>query len=333
MRERVAILGATGYSGRELVERLRRHSQVELVTAACRNDAGKSLDQVLPGAPPQPLHSLEEVDFSQLDTVFLCLPHAASAEWGEKALQAGCRVIDLSADYRLKSAELYQQVYNLAHPHPERLPQAVYGLTELHRSELKDARLIANPGCYPTSVLLGLAPLLRLGLLGGLVVADSKSGVSGAGRAASLASLFGEVAENVRPYAVGDRHRHRSEMLQQMRSYGQKASDLLFVPQVVSCFRGMLSNLYVDLPEGDVYDIYKDFYRNEAFVRVLPQGQTAQMSDSRQTNLCVISLHPMPEQNKLIVVSSLDNLVKGAAGQALQNLNAAKGWPETEGLL
>jgi len=327
MKEQVAILGATGYSGRELVERLRRHSRIELVRAACRQDAGKTLDQVQPGSPPQPLCALGEVDFSKLDTVFLCLPHAASAEWGEKALRAGCRVIDLSADYRLKSAELYKQVYGLDHPHPERLQEAVYGLTEVNRSQLKDARLIANPGCYPTSVLLGLAPLLRNGLLQGLVLADSKSGVSGAGRSAAVANLHGEVAENLRPYAVGDQHRHRSEMLQEL-----KGVDLLFVPQVAPCFRGMISNLYVDLAQ-DPRALYEEFYAHEPFVKVLPAGEIASMAHTRQTNLCVISLHPMAEQGKLIVISSIDNLVKGAAGQALQNLNAAKGWPETEGLL
>ncbi|MBX3171390.1 MAG: N-acetyl-gamma-glutamyl-phosphate reductase [Candidatus Eremiobacteraeota bacterium] len=329
MKERVAILGATGYSGRELVERLRRHSGIELVWAACRSELGKTLDQVQPGSPPQLLCSLDEVDFSQLDTVFLCLPHAASAEWGERALAAGCRVIDLSADYRLRSAELYKQVYGLEHPHPERLSQAVYGLTELHRPQLKRARLIANPGCYPTSVLLGLAPLKARGLLKGLVVADSKSGVSGAGRSATLANLHGEVAENLRPYAVGDKHRHRSEMFQELGG----AADLLFVPQVAPCFRGMLSNLYVDLPEGDMHGLYAEFYAGEPFVKVLPPGEIASMAHTRQTNLCVISLHPMPEQGKLIVISSIDNLVKGAAGQALQNLNVARGWPETEGLL
>lgn len=329
MKEKVAILGATGYSGRELIERLRRHSRIELKWAACRSDVGKTLDQVQPGSPAQPLCSLEEIDFSQLDTVFLCLPHAASAEWGERALQAGCRVIDLSADYRLKSAELYKQVYNLDHPYPERLQQAVYGLTELHRPQLKDARLIANPGCYPTSVLLGLAPLLRHKLLQGLVLADSKSGVSGAGRSANLANLHGEVTENFRPYAVGDKHRHRSEMLQELDG----AADLLFVPQVAPCFRGMLSNLYIDLPRADVGRLYQEFYAGEPFVKVLPAGETATMAHTRQTNLCVMSLHPMPEQGKLIVISSIDNLVKGAAGQALQNLNVAKGWPETEGLL
>lgn len=328
MTERVAVLGATGYSGRELVERLRRHSRIELVWAACRSDVGKTLDQVQPGSPPQPLCSLDEVDFSQLDTVFLCLPHAASAEWGERALLAGCRVIDLSADYRLRSAGLYKQVYHLEHPHPERLSQAVYGLTEVNRSLLKDTQLIANPGCYPTSVLLGLAPLQSQGLLKGLVVADSKSGVSGAGRSATVANLHGEVAENLRPYAVGDKHRHRSEMLQEMGGV-----DLLFVPQVAPCFRGMLSNLYVDLPAGDVQRLYQEFYAGESFVQVLPAGEIASMAHTRQTNLCVISLHPMPEQGKLIVISSIDNLVKGAAGQALQNLNAAKEWPETEGLL
>lgn len=328
MKERVAILGATGYSGRELVERLRRHSRVELVWAACRSDVGKTLDQVQPGSPPQPLCGLDEVDFSQLDTVFLCLPHSASAEWGERALQAGCRVIDLSADYRLKSADLYKQVYGLDHPHPERLQQAVYGLTEVNRSLLKDAQLIANPGCYPTSVLLGLAPLLKHGLLRGLVLADSKSGVSGAGRSANLANLHGEVAENLRPYAVGDKHRHRSEMLQEMGP----VADLLFVPQVAPCFRGMLSNLYVDLAD-DPRPFYEELFAGEPFIKVLPAGEIASMAHSRQTNLCVISLHPMPEQGKLIVVSSIDNLVKGAAGQALQNFNVAKGWSETEGLL
>lgn len=328
MKERVAVLGATGYSGRELVERLRRHSRIELVWAACRSDVGKTLDQVQPGSPSQLLCPLEEVDFSQLDTVFLCLPHGASAEWGERALLAGCRVVDLSADYRLRSADLYKQVYHLEHPHPERLAQAVYGLTEVNRSRLKDARLIANPGCYPTSVLLGLAPLLDQGLLQGLVLADSKSGVSGAGRSASLANLHGEVAENLRPYAVGDKHRHRSEMLQEMGG-----AELLFVPQVAPCFRGMLSNLYLDLPSSDVQRLYQQFYAGQAFVKVLPAGEIASMAHTRQTNLCVISLHPMPEQGKLVVISSIDNLVKGAAGQALQNLNVARGWPETEGLL
>ncbi len=329
MKERVAILGATGYSGRELVERLRRHSRVELVRAACRSHVGKTLDQVQPGSPPQQLCSLDEVNFSELDTVFLCLPHAASAEWGERALLADCRVIDLSADYRLRSPELYKQVYGLDHPYPERLQQAVYGLTEVNRPLLRDAQLIANPGCYPTSVLLGLAPLQAQGLLKGLVMADSKSGVSGAGRSASLANLHGEVAENLRPYAVGNQHRHRSEMLQELGS----GVDLLFVPQVAPCFRGMLSNLYVELPEGDLHGIYASFYAGEPFVTVLPPGEVASMAHTRQTNLCVMSLHPMPEQGKLIVVSSIDNLVKGAAGQALQNLNVARGWSETEGLL
>lgn len=159
------------------------------------------------------------------------------------------------------------------------------------------------------------------------MLADSKSGVSGAGRSAALANLHGEVAENLRPYAVGNQHRHRSEMLQEL-----KGVDLLFVPQVAPCFRGMLSNLYVDLAQ-DPRALYAEFYAGEPFVKVLPAGEIAQMAHTRQNNLCVISLHPMAEQGKLIVISSIDNLVKGAAGQALQNLNVAKGWPETEGLL
>ena len=330
MKHRVAVLGATGYSGRELIERIVRHPRLRLQSAACRSDAGRRLDQVLAGAPPQPLVTLEEVALDQVDTLFLCLPHGASAHWAELGLQAGCRVIDLSADFRLNRAEVYRQVYGLDHPHPERLSQAVYGLCELHREQIPQHRLIANPGCYPTSLLLGLAPLLRHGLLRGLVIADSKSGVSGAGRAASVANLFGEVADNVRPYQVGDKHRHRSEVLQQIQAYGG-ASDLLFVPQVVPCFRGMLSHLYVDLPPGDMVELYQEFYANEPFIAVV-KGECATMAHTRGSNRCALSLHPLPDQGKLLIISSIDNLVKGAAGQALQNLNLAMGWPESEGL-
>ena len=330
MKERVAILGATGYSGRELVERVLGHAHLELKAAACRNDAGRTLDQVMPGAPPQPLIELDQVELERVDTVFLCLPHGASAQWAERALQADCRVIDLSADFRLNDSALYHQVYGLEHPCPQRLGEAVYGLSELHREQIPHHRLIANPGCYPTSILLGLAPLLRAGMLQGLVIADSKSGVSGAGRSAAVANLFGEVSDNVRPYQVGDKHRHRSEMLQQIQAYGGK-SDLLFVPQVVPCFRGMLSNLYVNLPDIDTTALYRDFYANEPFVQVLDECAT--MAHTRGSNRCALSLHPLPEQGKLLIISSIDNLVKGAAGQALQNLNLALGLPESEGLL
>jgi len=326
----VAILGATGYSGRELVQRVLQHPRLQLKVAACRQDAGKTLDQVMAGAPAQILVGLDDVRLEDIDTVFLCLPHGASAEWAERALKLGCRVIDLSADFRLKDAQLYQQVYGLEHPAPGRLAQAIYGLTELHREQLRGQVLIANPGCYPTSILLGLAPLLRKGALKGTVIADSKSGVSGAGRSASLSNLYGEVADNLRPYQVGDRHRHRSEILQQIGCYGGD-SQLVFVPQVVPCFRGMLTNLYVDLPDLPVEQVYRDFYRDEPFVQILDDCAT--MAHTRHSNRCALSLHPLPEQGKLLVISSLDNLVKGAAGQALQNLNAAMGWPETEGLL
>jgi N-acetyl-gamma-glutamyl-phosphate reductase len=329
MKQRVAILGATGYSGRELVERVLRHPHLQLQAAACRQDAGRRLDQVMPGAPPQPLTALHEVDLSSINTVFLCLPHGASAEWAERALRAGCRVIDLSADFRLQDAAHYRQVYGLEHPCPDLLTQSIYGLSELHRKEIPDYRLIANPGCYPTSILLALAPLLREGWLQGLVIADSKSGISGAGRSASLANLYGEVSDNVRPYQVGDKHRHRSEMLQQIRTYGG-SSDLLFVPQVVPCFRGMLSHLYVDLPNGDVRSVYQQFYQGEPFVQILDDCAT--MAHTRGSNRCALSLHPLRDQGKLLIISSLDNLVKGAAGQALQNLNLALGLAETEGL-
>lgn len=330
MAHRVGIFGATGYAGRELVQRVQAHPRLQLVAACARQDAGRDLNQVFASGPRQPLLSLEQAPLANIETLFLCLPHGASAEWAKRGLEAGCRVIDLSADFRLRDPANYAATYGLPHPCPEHLPDAVYGLTELNREALASTRLVANPGCYPTSILLALAPLQAENLLSGLVISDSKSGVSGAGRGASVANLFAEVSENVRPYQVGDQHRHRAEVLQELR--GQ--ADLLFVPHVVPCIRGMLSNLYVNLPaHADVHSLYQDFYRNEAFVSVLPPGEISTMAHSSGSNRCVLSLHPLPDQQRLLVISSIDNLLKGAAGQALQNLNLALGWPETEGLL
>ena len=321
---KVGVLGATGYSGRELITRILRHPRLQLAAAACRQDVGKDLAEVLPGAPSVTLVGLDDLHLESLDWVFLCLPHGASAIWAQRALRAGCGVVDLSADFRLRSASLYEEVYGLAHPCPELLETAIYGLTELSRERLKGARLIANPGCYPSSILLALAPLSGET---GLVIADSKSGVSGAGRSANLANLYGSVSENVRPYAVGRQHRHVAEICQQLGH-----QQLIFVPQVVPAFRGMLSNLYIDDP-GDIEAQYREFYAGERFVEVLPAGQVCSTAHTWGTNRCVISLHPLPEQGRWLIVSSLDNLVKGAAGQALQNLNASLGWPEWEGLL
>lgn len=329
MAHRVGVFGATGYAGRELVQRVQAHPRLRLVAACARQDAGRDLSQVFAAGPHQPLLALEQAPLDEIETLFLCLPHGASAEWAKRGLDAGCRIVDLSADFRLREPQHYAATYAQAHPHPELLSQAVYGLTELRRADLPDTRLIANPGCYPTSILLALAPLQKAGLLSGLIIADSKSGVSGAGRGANVTNLFAEVSENVRPYQVGNQHRHRAEILQELPS----GAELLFVPQVVPCVRGMLSNLYVSLPETDVRPLFEEFYADEPFVHVLPDGEISTMAHTTGTNRCVLSLHPMPQQGRLVVISSIDNLLKGAAGQALQNLNAALGWPETEGLL
>ena len=334
MAHRVAVLGATGYSGRELIQLIYQHPQLELGAAVCRSDGGKRLSHLMPGAPAQLLTSFDQLELDTYETVFLCLPHGTSAEWGERALRAGCRVIDLSADFRLRSPEVYARTYGLEHPCPGRLETAVYGLTEWTREQLPSTRLIANPGCYPTSVLLGVTPLLRAGLLrSGCLVADCKSGASGAGRGAAVTNLFSEVSENVRPYQVGDKHRHRAEMLQQLGAYVPDLK-LAFVPQVVPCHRGMLANLYLDieLDPAEIRHLYQEFSDSEPFIELLPEGESASMAHSRQSNRCVISLHPLPDCGKLVVLSSIDNLLKGAAGQALQNLNVAMGWPETQGL-
>ena len=333
---RAGIYGATGYTGLELVKWLQRHPAAEIAFVTSQSQSGKSLRDVFPAAPALPLVAGEDAPLGNVDVVFLCLPHAAAAETARVALAAGARVIDLSADFRLRDAATYNQWYAHTHPAPELLDKAVYGLTEVYRAELPGARLVANPGCYPTSVLLPLRPLLQSGLaIHGPIIANAASGVSGAGRGLSLATHFVEVADNYSPYKIGRAHRHLPEMEQAIGWWREAAPPLIFSPHLLPLPRGILSTIYVnlaeDVDESDIRALYAVAYDGEPFVEVLPAGELASLAHVIHTNRCAIGL--TLAGRTLILTSAIDNLVKGAAGQAIQNMNAMFGFPETEGLI
>lgn len=332
---RVGIYGATGYTGYELVKLLQRHPAAEIAFATSQSHAGKTLADVFPAAPALPLVVGEDAPLDAVDVVFLCLPHAAAAATAVTALQSGARVIDLSADFRLRDASAYTEWYDHAHPAPHLLAEAVYGLTEVYRSDLPGARLVANPGCYPTSVLLALRPLLLSDIpISGPIIADSKSGVSGAGRTPSPTTHFVEVADNFTPYKIGRAHRHLPEMEQAIHWWRNNAPPLIFSPHLLPVPRGILSTLYVTLgkevAEDELRGLYSAAYAGEPFIDVLPAGRLASLAHVNHTNRCAIALTLTGQT--LILTSAIDNLVKGAAGQAIQNMNVVFRCPETYGL-
>jgi N-acetyl-gamma-glutamyl-phosphate reductase len=335
---KAGVFGASGYTGFETIKLLRKHPNVELVFATSENSAGKMLSSLYPVPWNIPLIASADAPLADVDAVFCCLPHAASMPTVIAARQAGVRVIDLSADFRLTDADLYQQWYKVPHQAPELLSQAVYGIPEINRAEVAQTDLLANPGCYPTSVLLALYPLLKIGLLHpeAPIIADSKSGVSGAGRKASLTTHFVEVNENFSPYNIGQKHRHVAEMAQNITGMGGPGERLIFSPHLTPVNRGMLSTVYVtlsaDLPAEAAQRLYADTYGGEHLVWILPAGQLASMGHTQNSNRCVISVTPV-NNRQLILCSSIDNLGKGAAGQAVQNFNVMFGLTETAGLI
>ena len=337
MTIRVGVYGATGYTGLEVIRILRQHPAARLVFATSQTHAGAQLSDVFPVPWSVPLVAEAEADLSQADVVFCCLPAGPAAVQAAAARKAGVRVIDLSADFRLRAPDIYQQWYGARHRAPELLSEAVYGLCEVYRAAIRGAQLVANPGCYPTSVLLGLYPLLRAGLIShGPIIADCKSGVSGAGRSPSLRTHFVEANENLLPYNIGRAHRHLPEMEQQLVQLGGPSDALIFAPHLMPINRGMLSTLYVSLPESlttsQLTALFEQTYADEPFIWVLPQGQLASVAHAVRTNRCVLSL-TLAKPGQLIVCSAIDNLVKGAAGQAIQNLNLMFGLDETAGLV
>jgi N-acetyl-gamma-glutamyl-phosphate reductase len=343
--QRAGIAGATGYTGSELVQWIQRHPELEVGWITSENSAGKRLSDVHPVPWDYPLIPLAEglARAAEVDVVFLCLPHGESVEAARRFAATGVRVIDLSADFRLPDALAYKKWYGKEHTAPQLLASFVYGLCEVNRHRLAGAQLIANPGCYPTSVNLGLYPLAKAGWLGERVIVDSKSSVSGAGRSLKLPYLFVEANENMSPYSVGYRHRHIAEMelvLNHAADYPVPYR-FTFTPHLLPINRGILSTMYVSVPQGvgeaAVRELYCSVYAGEPFVQVLGADQLATVRHVANSNRCAISITPAnpdePDGQDYIVVAAIDNLVKGASGQAIQCYNVAAGLPETMGLL
>lgn len=335
---KVGIINVTGYSGSELARILHRHPEVEITSVTGRSAGGQPLREVFPHLSALDLTIDPELSGS-LDLVFSALPHKASAEAVIPALEQGLKVVDISADFRLKKADEYEDWYGVAHQDPTYLEEAVYGLTELHREDIKAARLVANPGCYPTSAILGLAPAVTSGIVGPDIIVDSKSGVSGGGRSLSMTNHFSEVNENVFAYALGG-HRHLPEITQELSLLAKNGLNLTFLTHLIPMTRGILSSCYGTLVkpsewEGEngkqrLMDLYENYYAESPFVQVVPAPP--QTKQTLGNNLCL--LHPTIDQRtgRLIVISCLDNLVKGAAGQAVQNMNLMSGFPEDTSL-
>ena len=340
---KVAVIGASGYSGEELVRLLLWHPYVELTAVTSRQYAGQSIGAVFPrfghNSTAGTLRFTEpkaELLATQAEIVFLALPHGVAAEYAAPLLQAGCRVIDLSADFRVKSPDVYKEFYGHEHPAPKLLDKAVYGLPEIYRAQIREATLIAAPGCYPTSILLPTIPLLKAGLIDpSNIIADALSGVSGAGRKVELDYLFVECNESVRPYGL-PKHRHLSEMEQELSLAANQRVVIQFTPHLIPVSRGILTTLYLSpCPEVDADKVartYDEAYGKEPFVRVLGNAALPDTKNVIGTNVLEIAWRLDPRTGRLIVMSAEDNLVKGASGQAVQSMNLMCGFPETAGL-
>ena len=337
-RVRVGILGASGYTGAELVRLLARHPQVEIRLLTAGRQAGKPLAEVFPhlGHLKLPdLKKIDEADWSGIDMVFCALPHGTTQEVIAK-LPRHLKIVDLSADFRLSDVATYAQWYGHEHRAPELQKEAVYGLTELARAAVKSARLVANPGCYPTSAQLPLVPLLEAGqIVADDIIIDAKSGVSGAGRDARQGSLYAEVTEGIHAYGVAG-HRHAPEIEQGLSEAAGRLVVVNFTPHLMPMSRGILSSIYVRLAGGAKVDDLRATlaarYRGEPFVRLLAAGQAPQTRHVRGANHCLIGLFADRVPGRAILLSAIDNLVKGASGQAVQNMNLMAGLPETAGL-
>lgn len=334
---KVGIVGGTGYTGVELLRLLAQHPQVELSVITSRGEVGRPVAELFPNLRDRVSLCFSEPDPEILglcDVVFFATPNGTAMQMTPAFLEAGVKVIDLAADFRLKDPQLWEQWYGMPHACPELLQEAVYGLPEINRKEICGARLIANPGCYPTAVTLGFLPLLEQRLIDpGRLIADAKSGVSGAGRGASVGALLCEASESFKAYAVPG-HRHLPEIRQGLEAVLGAPVGLTFVPHLTPMIRGIHATLYAELQaDGEVLQaLYEGRYGSEPFVDVLPAGSHPETRSVKGANMCRIALHRPQRGNTVVVLSVIDNLIKGAAGQAVQNMNLMFGLEETLGL-
>ncbi|KMS94828.1 hypothetical protein BVRB_014940 [Beta vulgaris subsp. vulgaris] len=336
---RIGVLGASGYTGSEIVRLLANHPYFGITLMTADRKAGQSIASVFPHLVSQDLPNLvavNDADFSNVDAVFCCLPHGTTQDI-IKALPGSLKVVDLSADFRLRDTSQYEEWYGQAHRAPELQKEAVYGLTEILRQEIQNARLVANPGCYPTSIQIPLIPLLKANLIDySNIIIDSKSGVSGAGRGAKEANLYTEVAEGIHAYGV-TRHRHVPEIEQGLSDVARSKITVSFTPHLMPMSRGMQSTIYVQMASGvkidDLYEQLKMFSEKEEFVILLEKGVVPHTRNVRGSNYCYMNVFPDRIPGRAIIISVIDNLVKGASGQAVQNLNLMMGCPENTGLL
>ncbi len=333
---KIGIVGGTGYTGAELMRLLARHPAARMQVITSRSESGKPVAELFPN-----LRALVDLNFIEpaidsyrdCELVFFSTPNTTAMSQAEELLASGIKVIDLAADFRIKHIPTWEQWYGATHACPALVEDAVYGLPELNREAIREARLVANPGCYPTSVILALLPLLANNLIDPKsIIADCKSGASGAGRKASVGTAFCEITESVKAYGV-DGHRHLPEIREVLQTLNVDA-DLVFTPHLMPMIRGIHATVYADAsgPADQVQSVFEDYYRAEPFVDVMPAGSHPETRSVRGANVCRIAVHYLAAANKYVVLSVEDNLVKGAAGQAIQNMNLMFGLDETAGL-
>ncbi len=338
--KKIGIIGATGYTGEELLRVLARHQQVELAFATSEQEQGQSLAKAFPNLPKyheQVFCSAQESLARETDLVFLCTPAGQSAKWAEAFLRNGAKVIDLGADFRFHDSQVYERWYGMPHSHPELLNEAVYGLPEWNRVAIKAAKVVGNPGCYPTGTLLGILPFVRAGLVAenGIVI-DAKSGVSGAGKSPSRSTHYVEVNESLSAYKPGRQHRHVGEIEQELAKQAGRPMQVIFTPHLAPMSRGLYSTIYLRLnkviAESELLTFLADAYEREPFVHVLADElPTTKMA--AHSNYCFLTVRTVPDSGVAIVFSAIDNLGKGASWQAVQNMNLMLGFPEEMGLI
>lgn len=333
----VAVVGATGYTGVELLRILVQHPEVSIQMVTSRSEAGTSVSSIFPNLREHLLLKFCDPDpdlLAKCDLVFFATPHGTAMALVPELLARGVKVIDLSADFRIKDAKLWSHWYGIPHTCPELLEDAVYGLPEVNRKLIKTASLIANPGCYPTAVQLGFIPLLKNKVIDpGSLIADVKSGVSGAGRKASMGTLLCEASENMKAYGITG-HRHQPEIVQGLNAYSETPVNLTFMPHLTPMIRGIQASLYASLLKDDIdmQSLFEDFYSGERFVDVMEAGLSPETRTVSGSNMCRIAVTQPEGSDKVVVLVAEDNLVKGAAGQAVQNMNIMYGFDEALGL-